>query len=436
MTGYYDLLSALKMTQEYISRYYSQVLVDQSAERFLRSYVEKYIRDYDVKVFGFSRPQLADRIVNEMSGYSILTDLLKSDMLEEININSWDDIAVTYRDGHVEKIEDSFMNKQHAVDIVKRLLSHSGMVIDSATPVAQGHLPGNKRITAIKSPLVDEEVGVSASVRILRPASIKLKQLVETGFATEEMIDFLCVCVRYGVPFVISGATSSGKTTLLNAILESVPCGKRLFTIESGSRELSLVKRSDSGKVLNNVVHTLSRPSENETYDISQESLVVASLRFNPDIICVGEMRDSECYAAVEASLTGHTVVSTVHSGPGEMCHTRIALLCQKRFPIDFRTSLSQAAQAFPIIVYTHKLENNDRKCMDVSECIVDLSTGDRDYRTLYSYNIDKAEIREGKYVAEGSFVKTNRMSESLEKRLLQYGIPRDVLKRFLCDGG
>ena len=53
-------------------------------------------------------------------------------------------------------------------------------------------------------------------------------------------------------------------------------------------------------------------PSENESADISQEDLVVASLRFNPDIIVVGEMRDTEAYAAVEASLTGHTVVSTI----------------------------------------------------------------------------------------------------------------------------
>ena len=127
--------------------------------------------------------------------------------------------------------------------------------------------------------------------------------------------------------------------------------------------------RTKDGKVVNNVVHTLSRPSDNEAYDITQEDLVVASLRFNPDIVCVGEMRDVECYSAVEASLTGHTVVSTVHASAADAAHMRIALLCQKRFPIDFKTSLMQAGQAFPIVVYTHKLENNERKIMDISEC-------------------------------------------------------------------
>ena len=431
----YDFATALKMTQEHISRNYSLALINKTAEKFLRSYIEKYLRDNEICVQGLTLPELSLRIVNEMAGFSILTDLLESDDLEEININSWDDIAVTHRNGQIEKLSETFLSRQHAVDIIKRLLSKSGMIIDNASPVAQGHLPGNTRVTALKVPLVDDNVGVAASIRILKPARIDVDQIVESGFATSEMIDFLCVCARYGVPFVISGATSSGKTTLLNAILKSIPSGKRIFTIESGSRELSLVRRDSSGRVLNNVVHTLSRPSEKDAFDISQESLVVASLRFNPDIICVGEMRDQECYSAVEASLTGHTVLSTVHSGPGELCHTRIALLCQKRFPIDITTSLAQTAQAFPIVVYTHKLENNERKCMDISECVVNPSTGERYYSSLYSYDIETSYSVENTYFVQGVFVKKNSISDSLKRRLIQFGIPRDVLKRFTGEG-
>ena len=102
---------------------------------------------------------------------------------------------------------------------------------------------------------------------------------------------------------------------------------KRIFTIESGSRELSLVSFK-KGKVVNNVVHTLSRPSDNPAYDITQEDLVVASLRFNPDIVVVGEMRDTEAYSAVEASLTGHTVVSTVHASAADAALRQVSA-CQ-----------------------------------------------------------------------------------------------------------
>ena len=426
-----DFWTLLKMTQEYISSRYAAVLTDKEKLHQLKAYIDKYLRDCDFKVEGMTTKELIDKLYCEMAEYSILTKYLGSPDLEEINVNGWDDIALTLLDGTIVKMKEHFHSPQHAVDIIKRLLHHSGMIIDNATPMSQGHIPGNTRITALKEPIVDEERGVAVSIRLLHPQRVTLDKLVDTGFATQEMVDFLCMCIRYGVPFVVAGATSSGKTTLLNAIMTSIPDNKRVFTIESGSRELSLVRRNEDGEIVNNAVHTLSRPSDNPAYDITQEHLVVASLRFNPDIVCVGEMRDVECYSAVEASLTGHTVVSTVHAGPGPGAHMRIALLCQKRFPINFQTSLMQAGQAFPIVVYAHKLENNSRKCMDISECIIN-SSGDREYNCLYNYEITKNTIENDQFVIEGHFCKPNIMSDNLRRRLIQYGVPQNKLNRFL----
>lgn len=323
-----DFVSLLHKSQEYISENYAAALSDRSKIVQLRSYIEKYLHDSGFEVEGMTFRELADKLYSEMAEYSVLTKYLGRDEIEEININGWDDIAVTYTDGHIEKAKEHFYNPQHAVDVVKRLLHHSGMIIDNATPMSQGHLPGNTRITALKEPLVDDDRGISVSIRLLHPSRVDMKALVKGGNATQKMIDFLCMCLRYGISFVVAGATSSGKTTLLNALLTSIPDNKRIFTIESGSRELSLVKVKD-GKVVNNVVHTLSRPSDNPAYDISQEDLVVASLRFNPDIVVVGEMRDTEAYSAVEASLTGHTVVSTIHASAADAAHMRLSSLDQ-----------------------------------------------------------------------------------------------------------
>ncbi len=344
--------------------------------------------------------------------------------------NAWNDIALTYLDGSIVKVKEHFHSPQHAVDIIKRLLHHSGMIIDNATPMAQGHLPNNTRITALKEPIVDEHTGIACSIRLLHPQRVTREMLLDTEFATEEMVAFLEMCIRYGVSTVVAGATSSGKTTLLNALLQSIPGNKRIFSIESGSRELSLVRYGKNG-VANNVVHTLSRPSDNPAYDITQENLVVVSLRFNPDIVTVGEMRDVECHSAVEASLTGHTVVSTVHSGAADAAHMRIALLCQKRFPIDFATSLIQAGQAFPLVVYIHQCENNAQKIMDITECEI-LPTGERKYHTLYRYNITKNEIINGKTVVEGYFDKPNVISDNLRRKLIQCGVPQNELQKFL----
>ena len=429
-----DFVTLLSMVQEHISSKYAATLTDTTKLSQLKSYIEKYLRDTAYSVEGMTDEKLCDKIYSEMAEYSILTPFLGRDNVEEININAWNDIAITYTNGKIEKVKEHFYSPTHATDIVKRLLHHSGMIIDNASPMSQGHLPNNTRITALKAPVVDDEIGVSVSIRLLHPSRVNKTQIIKSGNATEKMIDFLCTCMRYGVSVVVAGATSSGKTTLLNALLTTIPDGKRVFTIESGSRELALVRKDKKGKVVNNVVHTLSRPSDNESYDITQEDLVVASLRFNPDIVCVGEMRDVECYSAVEASLTGHTVVSTVHASAADAAHMRIALLCQKRFPIDFKTSLMQAGQAFPIVVYTHKLENNERKIMDITECEI-LPNGERAYHTLFRFNITKNVIEKGKNITEGHFEQPEIMSDSLKKKLMQFGVPQDVLSSFLEKG-
>lgn len=429
-----DFVPLLSNVQQYISSRYSAALTQEDKQGQLKSYIEKYLRDYEYQVPDLSTEQVVNRLYSEMAEYSVLTPFLGRDNVEEININAWNDVAITFTDGKIKKLKEPFLSPQHATDIVKRLLHHSGMIIDNASPMSQGHLPNNTRITALKAPIVDDEIGVSVSIRLLHPSRVNKEQIVKSGNATQKMVDFLCMCMRYGVSTVVAGATSSGKTTLLNALLTTIPDNKRVFTIESGSRELSLVRKNSKGKVVNNVVHTLSRPSDNESYDITQEDLVVASLRFNPDIVCVGEMRDVEAYSAVEASLTGHTVVSTIHAYAADSAHMRLALLCQKRFPIDFKTSLMQAGQAFPIVVYTHKLENNERKIMDISECEI-LSNGERKYRTLFRYHITKNEYVNGKFITEGFFEQPEIISEALQRKLLQFGVSHEELSKYLTEG-
>lgn len=423
----YDLLAK---TQEYIAKYYATALTDEQKHDQLKAYIEKYILDGGFLVHGFTEEELIDRLYAEMVEYSILTPFLVSPDIDEININAWDDITLTYSNGRMEKLEEHFRSPQHAVDIVKRLLHHSGMIIDNATPIAQGHLPGNTRITAIKSPVVDEEAGISVSIRLLHPQRVDRKHIIEGGMATEEMIAFLEMCIRYGVSVVIAGRTSSGKTTLMNTLLSSIPDDKRIYTIESGARELFLVKKNRFGDTLNNVVHTLSRPSENNAYNISQEDLVVSALRFDPDVIVVGEIRDAEANSAVEASLTGHTVVTTVHSGPAESAHGRISLLCQRRFQLGMAVSLSQSRQAFPVVVFAHKCEDNSRKVMDITECEV-TPDGKTCYRCLYRYNIRENNYENGKFHIQGEFEKVNSPSEYLRTLLTRSGVPLELLNQF-----
>ncbi len=424
------LENLLRKCQEYIAGKYASALTNKSKREELKNYIAKYLYDTNYKVSGYDEEQLVERLFIEMADYSVLTQYLTHPQIEEININGWDDIAITYLDGRIEKTKECFFSPGHATDIVKKLLKHSGMIIDNAKPVSQGHLPNNTRITVLKTPIVDEDRGISASIRILHPQRVDRNKLLFGQSITEEMLSFLEMCLRYGVSFVVAGRTSSGKTTLLNSLLSSVPDNKRIYTIETGARELSLIKRDEHGKIINNVVHTLSRPSEDEKFDISQEDLVSVSLRFDPDVICVGEMRDYEAHSAIEASSTDHTVVTTVHGAGGKYAHRRIAFLSQKRFRIDMNISLMQVALAFPIVVFAHKLEDNTRKVMDITECIVG-DDGTLGYRCLYRYKIESNDYIDDNFKIIGEFVKENSPSKSLVEKLLRGGVPQNILKKF-----
>ena len=430
-----ELSSLVPLCQSFIARNYSAAIIDKSKTEELKAYIGKYLYDTNYSVVGFDTKELVERLFEEMAEYSILTKHLADPDIEEININGWDDVALTHLDGRIEKAKEHFFSPTHAIDIVKKLLQHSGMIIDNAAPIAQGHLPNNTRVTALKEPIVDSDRGIAVSIRMLHPQRVDRESLLQTESITEEMLYFLEVCLRYGVSFVVAGRTSSGKTTLLNSLLGSIPDGKRIYTIESGARELSLIKRDGNGKVINNVVHTLSRPSDKEAYDISQEDLVMAALRFDPDIICVGEMRDAEAHSAVEASSTDHTVVTTVHGGGGRYAHRRIAFLSQRRFPIDMKISMQQAALAFPVVVFAHKLEDNSRKVMDISECVVH-DDGELEYRTLYRYQINSNEYKDGRFHIIGEFIKENSPSDYLCTKLLRGGIPQEILHKFNKEGG
>lgn len=302
----------LKEVQEYISSKYSTLMVEggnDEVKQQVKRYISKYIADYRITVKGKTREELINDLYTEMAEFSFLTKYIFGTGIEEIDINSWKDIEVQYSDGRCEKMEEHFESPEHAINVIRRMLHVSGMVLDNASPAVLGHLSKNIRIAVLKTPLVDEDVGIAASIRIVNPQSLKKSDFVDGGTATDEMLDFLAECLRYGISICVAGATSSGKTTLAGWLLTTIPDNKRIFTIENGSRELALVREKD-GKVTNSVIHTLTRFSENEKQNIDQDMLLDMALRFNPEIICVGEMRSSEAYTAQESARTGHTVLT------------------------------------------------------------------------------------------------------------------------------
>ena len=201
-----------------------------------------------------------DALYTEMAEYGFLTKYIFADGIEEIDINSWRDIEIQYSDGHTAKLEEHFDSPEHAANVIRRMLQNSGKVLDNASPIITSRLARNIRISVIKTPVLDEDAGVAASIRIVNPRNLSKADFVQSCTATEEMLDFLSACLRYGVSICVAGATSSGKTTVAGWLLSTIPDRKRIFTIEDGSRELQLIREHD-GRVTNSVVHTQTRDS-------------------------------------------------------------------------------------------------------------------------------------------------------------------------------
>ena len=429
-----DFPSVLEEVQEHISQNYASLLLETDknvAKEQIKFQIQKYLADKRLSADGMAEDELVDRLYTEMAEYSFLTKYIFSKGIEEININAWNDIEIHYSGGKRGKLDEHFDSPQHAVNVVRRMLHASGMVLDNASPVVLGSLTKNIRIAVIKAPVVDEEAGVSASIRIVNPMNFAKQDLIDYGTATAPMLDFLSQTFRYGVSTCVAGATGSGKTTVAGWVLTTLPKDKRIYTIESGSRELALAQYID-GIAQNSVIHTLTRPSENEMQNIDQDVLLDFALRFNPDYICVGEMRGPEAFLAQEASRTGHPVLTTIHSNSCEATYRRMATLCKRKYSMDDNVLYDLVTEAFPIIAFSKQLENRERKLMEIMECEI-MPDGKRVFRTIYRYNITENRYDEsGKYIIKGHHEFVSPISLSLQKRLTENGMPKLVLEKII----
>nr|WP_300797366.1 ATPase, T2SS/T4P/T4SS family [uncultured Acetatifactor sp.] len=427
----------LKEVQEHITKNYASTLKDEPDESrdqsnknqlLVKSYIQKYLENNHLGVEDTEQEELCELIYGEMTGFSFLTKYLYRDDVEEININQWKDVKVTYSNGEILPCKEHFNSPQHAVDVIRRMLHKSGMIFDSAQTIVVGHLSNKIRITVMGDGVIDRDKGLSASIRIVNPRKLTKQQFVNYGTATAEMLDLLAACYCHGVSMCITGATSSGKTTLMSWILGQVPYNKRIVTLEQGCREFDLTAEDEAGNVLNNVVHLVTRFSDDPKQNITLVKLLETTLTINPDCVAVAEMKGAESMQAINAANTGHSVITTIHANSCADTYYRMVTLCKQSYDMDDSTLMGLATKAFPIVAFAKKLEDNSRRLMEISECeyLPDSTRPGESrqrMRTLYRFNITDNRIVEGKAKIIGHYEKVEPPSEGLLKRLRENGM-------------
>ena len=422
----------LRETQSYMSKACGNKLFDSDLKDAMRQLIKQYMKDHNYYVPHMNLAEAADRLYVEMAEYSFLTPLLARKDIEEININSWDDIQIIPSKGQQYKYSEHFSSAQHAVDVVRRMLHNNKLVFDASRPLVTGYLDKNIRISAIHSLIVGDEVGVSVSIRIVNPCKITKQQFIESEMCTEEIYEFLAISFVHGISQVYAGATGSGKTTIMADIMSNYPNHKRLITLEKSVREFDLVKRDENGRVVNDVLHLVTKETDDPAKDVTLSKLLTMCLTMHPNAICVAEMKNDEAWQAQEAARTGHTVLTTTHAGSTEGIYRRLGTLCLQAYPaMSFSVILALVTEAFPIGIYMKQLDDGSRRIMEIAECIY---KGGESYetRSLYRYDILSEERNEdGTVKIEGQFVKVNAPSESLMKRLRGNGVPKSKLELY-----
>lgn len=424
-----DFSDILYEVQEHISGKYALLISHDSSHQKeqIKSYISKYLMDGSLAVEDMTMDELVDSLYAEIAEYSFLTKYLFRNDIEEININAWNDIKISYSNGEILPTKEAFNSPNHAIDVIRRLLHKSGMILDNSQPIVVGHLSEKIRITVLGQGVIDNNLGVAVSIRIVNPRKLVKEDFIASGTATGEMLDFLSLIHRYGESMCITGATSSGKTTLMSWILSTLPDNKRLYTIENGTREFNLVKRDTHGKVINNVIHTVTRYSDDPKQNITMVKLLETGLTVNPDYICVAEMKSEEAFFAQEAARTGHGVTTTIHASSCIATYYRMVTLCKQLYDMDEKTLYNLVTEAFPIVAFCKKLEDNTRHIMEITECEVK-PDGTRDIKTLYKFVVTDNGLVDGELKISGRYEKVNDISESLKKRLLENGMPRHIL--------
>jgi pilus assembly protein CpaF len=335
----------------------NQIPSNVSLEQYINDEIDETLEDYSLDAN--QRAHIFNLIQNEINGYGPLTDLLNNDAVTEIMVNGINDIYVEI-DGKLVKDESvSFINDNHIIRTVQRIVQPLGRTIDAVNPMVDARLPDGSRLNAIIPPL-----SLSGPVITIRKFSKRMESiddLLRMGTMTTHMARFLEACVKAKLNIIISGGTGTGKTTLLNILSSFISDDERIITIEDAA-ELKL----HQSHVISLETRMVNYEGEGE---ITIRDLVRNSLRMRPDRIIVGECRAGETLDMLQAMNTGHSgSMTTVHSNSCRDAISRLVVMSlMAGFELPEKSIISMIVSAIDIVVQVSRFPDGSRKVTEIS---------------------------------------------------------------------
>ena len=306
-----------------------------------------------------TRDLVVDSALADLIGYGPLEVLLPDPEISEIMVNGAKQVFVE-RNGELLETDVKFENDDHLLRIIDRIASPLGRRVDSDNPTADARLPDGSRVNVIIQPVAVD--GPHLTIRKFLQTKITMDDLVSMGALTPYMAKFLEACVVTRLNVLVTGNTSSGKTTVLNALSGFIPDNERIVTIEDAV-ELKLKQR--------HVVRLETKlPNVDGTGAVSVRDLVRNALRMRPDRIVVGEVRGGEAMDMLQAMNTGHTgSLTTLHANLPRDAVSRLETMAMMAgLDMPLLAIRKQIAAAINLIVHLARLADGSRMMTHITE--------------------------------------------------------------------
>ena len=349
------------------------------------------------------KSQLVETIYNSINGLGALQPLIDDDDITEIMINSEKEIFIE-KNGQISKIDFQFESAESLRDLIQMIVSKVNRRVNESKPMVDARLADGSRVSILLPPIALK--GPTMTIRKFPKEAMTMEKLIEyksLDFKTAEVLKKL-VLSRYNI--FISGGTSSGKTSFLNALSNFIPKKERVITIED-SAELQLVN-------IENLVKLETREGNTEGKgEITMRDLIKSSLRMRPDRIIIGEVRGGEALEMLQAMNTGHDgSISTGHGNSIKDMLSRLETMVLTGTEMPMQAIKQQIASAIDVVIHLGRLRDQSRRVLAISE-IVGLKNHEYMINPLFTFEEDENST---KNILIGSLVYSGNSIKNIDK--------------------
>jgi len=295
---------------------------------------------------------------NDFARLGPIAPLMANPRVSEVMVMGTDDVYIEV-EGKVLLTPIKFADEEELLGVIRFIVESVGRRVDAESPLCDARLADGSRVHVAIPPVAVD--GPLLNIRKFVRGPLDMTDLMRLGSCSETAFGFLKACVLARANILVSGGTSSGKTTLLNVLSGYLSDDERIVTIEDAA-ELQLRQR--------HVARLEARPAGPSGKEINIRELVISSLRMRPDRLIVGEVRGPEALDMLQAMNTGHDgSMTTLHANKPRDALSRIeTLVLMAGYDLPVRAIRAQVASAINVIVHLERLRDGSRKVVQISE--------------------------------------------------------------------